>query len=61
MIEHHHLLRTGSFLQQNLYFRIINFLYFLAIVKVAYRGLLMNEPKSLPVEGWFLSDAGIMD
>ncbi len=50
MVEDDHLLRAGSFFQQNLYFRVVDFLHFCAIVKVAHRGFLANELKSLPVK-----------
>src|SRR5260370_913652 len=50
MVEDDYLLRAGSFFQQNPYFRVVDFLHFCAIVKVAHRGFLANELKSLPVK-----------
>src|SRR5271163_3641566 len=50
MIEDHYFLRAGRFFQKLLHLRIIDPFHFLAIVEVAYRGLLPSELESLLVE-----------
>jgi hypothetical protein len=56
MVENHHLLRPGRFLQQPLDLGIVRPLHFLLIVKVVNSALLMRQLEALPVQRQLIDD-----